>query len=130
MRLCPVLVPAVLGLLAALCAPAFADDNKKDPPAVTGTKPQDLILGKWEPVEEKGKSVVEFLKDGKLKVSADQLALEGTYKFIDDKTMEIKVVFGGKEETVKVKVTVTKDELVTQKEGSETKEKLRRVVAK
>ena len=127
MRLRPVLMPAVLGLLVTVCAPTPADDNKKDPPAVTGSKPQDLILGKWEPVDEKGKSVVEFQKDGKLKVTADQLALEGTYKFIDDKTMEIKIVFGGKEETVKVKVIVTKDELVTQKEGSETKEKLRRV---
>ena len=98
-------------------------------PALTHAqdKPQDLIIGTWTPAGEGGKSKVEFQKDGKLKAIGDQLTVEGSYKFLDDKTLEMKVIFGGKEETVVVTVTVTKDELVTQKKGTEVKEKFTRV---
>ena len=92
-------------------------------------KPQELILGKWQLQEPKTQSVLEFLKDGKLKVTAQDLTLEGSYKFLDDKTMEMKVVLGGKEEVGKFKVTVTRDELITEEENKQgkTKKVLKRV---
>jgi uncharacterized protein (TIGR03066 family) len=108
-------VLAVALFLLACCVARAAD------------KPQDLIIGTWTPAGEGGKSKIEFQKDGKLKAIGDQLTVEGSYKFLDDKTLEMKVVFGGKEETVRVKVTVTKDELVTKKEGADKEEKFTRV---
>ncbi len=105
---------SVLALALFLLPVARADD-----------KPQDLIVGTW--TLDGGKSKIEFQKDGKLKAIGDQLTVEGSYKFLDDKTVEMKVVFGGKEDTVVVTVTVTKDELVTKKKGTEVKEKFTRV---
>jgi uncharacterized protein (TIGR03066 family) len=91
-------------------------------------KPQQLILGRWEPADSKGKSVIEFLKDGKLRISADTLTLEGSYKFIDDKTLEVKVILGGNEKpSSKLKITVTKDELTTEEEGKGKKERFKRL---
>jgi hypothetical protein len=100
MRLRPAIVIAVFVLFAAV---ARAED-----------KPQELILGKWKLDDPKTQSVIEFLKDGKLKVSAQDLTLDGSYRFIDDKTMEMKVVLGGKEETGRFKFTLTKDEFTTE----------------
>jgi uncharacterized protein (TIGR03066 family) len=91
-------------------------------------KPQQLILGRWEPVDGKDKAVVEFLKDGKLKISSRDVTLEGSYKFIDDKTLEVKVVFGGNEQAPsRLTVTVTKDELTTEEAGKGKKERFKRV---
>jgi uncharacterized protein (TIGR03066 family) len=116
MRLSPLLVIVLLGLLTAVAGLQAQD------------KPQDLILGKWDPVDEKGKSTVEFLKDGKLRISAQQLTLEGSYKFLDDKTIETRVIFAGKEEKgLKLAIKVTKDELVTTHlEGTKTEQRFTR----
>jgi uncharacterized protein (TIGR03066 family) len=97
-------------------------------------KPKDLIVGKWEPgkVEKDVKAVIEFTKDGKVKIIANaggqEFKLDGTYKFTDDKNMEVTVEFMGKKDTKKVKVIkVTKDELVTQDEGKDEEEKFKKV---
>jgi uncharacterized protein (TIGR03066 family) len=78
-----------------------------------GDKPQDLIVGKWTPVnEEKVKVVLEFTKDGKISVKAGGMAVnEGTYKFATDDKLEVEFTGEAKKETLTVKVT--KDELTT-----------------
>src|SRR5260221_14246443 len=100
---------AVLVLLAPAVTRALAAD-----------KPQDLIIGKWR--QSEGKGHLEFLKDGKLKFLIPQnSSVDGTYKFLDDKTLEIKMSFEGQETKTKLKVTVTKDELTMQEEGEDRK---------
>ena len=96
-------------------------------------KPKDLIVGKWEPekVEKGAKAVIEFTKDGKVMIVASangkDFKVDGTYKFTDDKTMEVTIVFMDKKDTKKVKVIkVTKDELVTQDEGKKEEEKFKK----
>jgi uncharacterized protein (TIGR03066 family) len=116
MRLRPVAALTVLALLALAVTPALAAD-----------KPQDLIIGKWQPADAKEKANLEFLKDGKLKIGSEQFMLDGTYKFLDDKTLEVKISFMGQEKAVKLNVTVTKDELTTQETGKDKKETFKRV---
>jgi uncharacterized protein (TIGR03066 family) len=57
-------------------------------------KPQDIIVGKWSPTKEANKGMsLEFTKEGVIKVDIKaeglSLDLKGTYKFIDDKTIEV-----------------------------------------
>ncbi|MCE9534706.1 MAG: hypothetical protein K8T89_26825 [Planctomycetes bacterium] len=80
---------AIAALLMMVVASAF----------VTGTsqaadKPQDLIVGKWVPTNEKNKGMTfEFTKAGDLKISVKaeglNLDISGKYKFLDDKTIEL-----------------------------------------
>jgi uncharacterized protein (TIGR03066 family) len=98
----------VAAVAAVTVAPATAGDNAKD-----------LIVGRWQPNEKGGeKAIIEFTKDGKLKVIADKLNLDGTYKFVKDDQIEVSMPIKGKESTVKLIVKVTKDELTTTEEGS------------
>jgi uncharacterized protein (TIGR03066 family) len=58
------------------------------------TSAQALLLGKWQSADEKDKGViVEFTKDGGVKITlgADGLSfvIDGTYKLIDEKTVEV-----------------------------------------
>src|SRR5262249_12992630 len=72
--------------LAALCccslpAPAAAD----------GGGPRVQIVGKWEELREPRPAVpstVEFTRDGILRGSLGTLTVTGTYKFLDDQTIE------------------------------------------
>lgn len=117
MRLSAVAALAVFALLALVVAPGLAAD-----------KPDVLIVGKWQPKDEKAKVVLDFQKDNKLKISADEsFSFDGTYKFVNDTTLEIKIAFGGQEKVTKLKVTITKDELTTQEEGKDKKETFVRV---
>jgi len=64
--------------------------------ALAADKPQDLIVGKWAPSNEKNKGMTfEFTKDGMIKIAikAEGLSLDiaGTYKFLDDKTIEMTI---------------------------------------
>jgi uncharacterized protein (TIGR03066 family) len=57
-------------------------------------KAQDLLVGKWQSGDEKDKGViVEFTKDGGVKITlgADgfSFVIDGTYKLIDEKTVEV-----------------------------------------
>jgi hypothetical protein len=102
-----------------------------------GSRPQDLILGKWETMEEKDKYSVEFTRDGTIKITRG-MSVSGKYKFVDNGTIEVEVenpfanaplplegllnvempkVFSGKRQ-----VTVTQEELLTtDAEGKTTK---------
>jgi len=96
-------------------------------PLVAADKPKDLIVGKWEPTEKKDQTpVIEFTKDGKVKISIQQLKIEGTYKFLDDNNMEVETTFMGQTKKEKMKVEVTKDELTTTDPKGEI-EKFKRV---
>ena len=105
-------VPVVgIFVLCLLAAPSFAAD-----------KPQDLIVGKWQPKDTPQKATVEFMKDKKLKIYTDEsFSFDGTYDFINDTTIQIKVPFGGQDKVSKLKITITKDELTIQEEGSDKK---------
>jgi uncharacterized protein (TIGR03066 family) len=82
-------------------------------PVIAQEKPKDLILGKWNPAQKDEGPVLEFLKDGKFKVTFQQVSFEGMYKFIDDNTMDVEITAQGKTQKDKIKVEVTKDSLTT-----------------
>lgn len=75
-----------------------------------GSKPQDMIVGKWETTDLGGKSMVgEFGKDGTVSRPIPFVGLreDGKYKWIDDQHIEMEFVTGGlnRKETRKVEVT-------------------------
>jgi uncharacterized protein (TIGR03066 family) len=92
-----------LGLASARCA----------------EKPKDLIVGKWEPGEPKGKgTVLEFKKDGTLAVAikdeGKEIKFDGTYKFLTDDTMEITMDVMGQKMTEKITLKkIDKDGMTT-----------------
>jgi uncharacterized protein (TIGR03066 family) len=106
-------------LYAALLAPA-AD------------KPADLIVGKWTHTEKQDKIEIsvtlEFTKDNKLNMemtlpnAKEPLKIAGTYKVVDDKTLEITAKDPkGEEKTDKGSFEVTKDKLtLIDKSGKKT----------
>lgn len=113
MRICSVTIIATVTLLALGIPPTFAADTAKE-----------LIVGKWQPTDKAGeKATVEFTKDGKVKVVADLYTLDGTYKFLKDDQIEVTMPIAGKEESVKLTVKVTKDELTTTDETKDAKGK-------
>ena len=76
--------------------------------------PKDLIVGKWQPVAEKGKNYqFEFSRDGTIKVSDKsgnkELTYEGKYKFLKDNLMEITLLVTDPD----AKQTVKKTQKVT-----------------
>jgi hypothetical protein len=99
--------------------------------ALAQPKPQEAILGKWESNEKKGdadiKTALEFLRDGRTTMSLQitkggkevtKHSEEGTYKWLDDETIEVTV----NKEAEKVKVKVTDKELtITPKKGEALK---------
>ncbi len=98
--------------VAVLLAPAWAEEKKAD-------KPQDLIVGKWIPAQEKDKEkgTVEFTKEGKVLLKLmegdKKFDINGTYKFTSDDKMEVELDFMGEKKKETLKVKVTKDELTT-----------------
>src|SRR5262245_27329299 len=77
-----------------------------------------LLVGKWEIKQEVGKkeaaAVLDFGKDGKftLKVSgAADITADGSYKVLDEKTLEITLAFLDLKRTEKATFKVTKDTL-------------------
>ncbi len=62
--------------------------------AAADKKPQDLLIGKWLPADEKDKGVdLEFASGGVLKidykVDGMSFIFNGAYKVLDDKTLEV-----------------------------------------
>ena len=113
----------LLGILALLSigfTPAHAADKAKD-----------LIVGKWEINKENQKGTIEFGKDNTLKarIKADDndINITGTYKFLDDDTIEVEMTIMGGSRKHKLKVTVTKDELKTEDPDNGKKDTLKRV---
>jgi uncharacterized protein (TIGR03066 family) len=114
---------AVVVILSASASLLQAEDKAKD-----------LIVGKWEPVEQaKGEKItIEFTKDGKIHISGKEgdteIKAEGTYKFIDDTTLEATINFGDEKKTDKAKIVkITKDEMVTKREKDKKEETFKRV---
>jgi uncharacterized protein (TIGR03066 family) len=92
--------------------------------------PRELILGKWKPTSQPGgiDSVIEFARGGKLKVSSDQFSFEGKYKFIDDRNIELTLNLGpNQDQSVKLHVHVTRNELSTQEANNNRKETFKRI---
>lgn len=89
-------------------------------------KPKDLIIGKW--AEKAEDFTIAFHKDGKVTMSHKDKKIEGTYKFLDDKTFELEAKFG--DDTKKIKLTVekiSKEQMTVSKDDSKDKKELIRV---
>jgi len=101
-------------------------------PACAADKAKDLIIGKWTPTEEKAKDkfTLEFTKDGKIIIMADEggkkVEVKGTYKFTADDKVDIEIEFMGQKKKDTLTVTVTKDELTTV-DGDKKKDTFKRV---
>ena len=78
-----------------------------------------MIVGKWQPTNEKAQEyVLEFTRDGAFKVADKQgnkeLTFQGKYKFVDDNTIETVVDYSGQTKTVKIKIVkISRDEMTT-----------------
>lgn len=96
-------------------------------PLVAEDKPQDLIIGKWKSTDADHDAVIDFAKDGKLKIVGKDVSIDGSYKFLDDKTIEVKFQLGAEDKATKLSVTVTKEELVTVEDGKDKKITFKRV---
>ena len=92
-------------LLAALVALVLAG---------CGAKPQELIIGKWEPVDAKNAvRGLEFSKDGAMRFSlARTVWVDGKYRFIGDEHVELEKSFLGITHVEKYSVTIKKDDLI------------------
>jgi uncharacterized protein (TIGR03066 family) len=86
-----------------------------------GTRPQDLILGKWAGTDTaEGKEIkvtVEFAKDGAMKatiaLAGKDIVMNGKYRFLDDRNIEVRLNVGDKELTEKNKIeSISKEKLV------------------
>jgi hypothetical protein len=73
----------------------------------------DLIVGKWEPVDEKTKgTIIEFTRDGKVKLDFSGFKIEGKYKSDDDGILATEVSGpDNKVRTTKSRVKVTEGEV-------------------
>ncbi len=91
--------------------------RKSSTPGGTATAggPQALIVGKWEMKGSDGQITSEFAADGTYILTAAGQNSNGTYKWLDDSTIEVDV--NGKSTTSKV--TVSQDQL-TENTGSDT----------
>jgi uncharacterized protein (TIGR03066 family) len=96
-------------LVLVVAAAAGAAEEAKD-------KPKDLIVGKWQPVkEDKHELILEFKKDGTLKVEAKKegKAIDGKYRFTKDDEMEVEMSFMGETRKDTLTVKVTREALTT-----------------
>jgi uncharacterized protein (TIGR03066 family) len=91
---------------------------KKEEPMAPSGKAGDLIIGKWQNLNENDKSVLEFTRDGSLLVTVpDGLPVRGTYKFLDTDRMQVELEVAGMKITQKLTVQVTSDQLTTTDEA-------------
>ncbi len=104
-RFLMLLIP--LCLLSVACARKGSADNKS----------QELLIGRWWSMAGSEKITLEFTKDGTSKTTIGGQTINGTYKWLDDNTIEL----NGKQ---RVKATVSQDEL-TMVIGNETSKFLR-----
>src|SRR5260370_9042420 len=94
-------------LLSVSCTRKGSADNKS----------QELLIGRWWSMVGTERVTLEFAKDGTSKTTLVGQTTNGTYKWVDDNTIEL----NGKQ---RAKVTVTQDEL-TMVIGNETSKFLR-----
>jgi uncharacterized protein (TIGR03066 family) len=123
-RACHILAAFLaLNVSSALFADNPKNDAKGKPAEQVASGHRALIIGKWSPAESKDKATIEFTKDMKLKIAGDQISLDGSYRFIDDNTIEVKISFQGMEKAIQLKITVNDNELTTQEVEGEKKMK-------
>ena len=79
--------------------------------ACGGSRPQDLIVGKWKTGQGGIKVTAEFTKDGTAKLTMFGQTLQGTYKLKGD---ELEWTVNGKTTKSKVKVTATELEVTSE----------------
>src|SRR5439155_19558011 len=99
-------------LVLVMAAAAGAAEKAED----KADKPKDLIVGKWQPVkEDKHELILEFKKDGTLKVEAKKegKAIDGKYRFTKDDEMEVEMSFMGETRKDTLTVKVTREALTT-----------------
>ncbi len=100
---------AAIAVVVISFNPAFAADSAKQ-----------LIVGKWRPNDKEGeKAVIEFTKDGKVKVISATKQIDGAYTFVKDNQIEVTMSIMGKEAKVKLDIKVTKEELTTTEQGAD-----------
>lgn len=94
---------------------------------VRGDSTRELIVGKWsEGMNPAANATIEFARNGKLKISAAGMIISGSYKFLNDKKIEVKMEINGAGHTVRLNVKITKDELITTQEGQQRIERFKR----
>ncbi len=80
-------------------------------PLLAQKKAAELLVGQWEPIEQdKIKVVIEFTRDGKLRISIGEKTLRGTYRVFDDANIEVTIEAEGKFQTEKLQVFFSKDQ--------------------
>jgi uncharacterized protein (TIGR03066 family) len=94
-------------------------------------KNSELIVGKWSPDDAKGKEVViEFTKGGEVKISLGaggmNITINGKYKVVDEKTIELSMDSPDKKDEVKTqKLTIksisAEEAVIITPEGKEEK---------
>ncbi len=95
---------------------------------VRGDSVRDLIVGKWAPDQNMAPgAVVEFKKNGKFAISAQQFNMEGTYKFLKNDQIELKLSMQGNDSTVELHIKLTKDSMTATPEGQTKAEKFKRI---
>jgi len=80
-------------------------------------KPENSITGKWQQVN--GTETIEFFKDGRVRSDEQGRNIQGNYKFLDNKRMEL--TMGGAEvrkNTLVAQVTLSGKELTLVLPGS------------
>lgn len=86
-----------------------------------------LIVGKWEvskadPGTVPEGTLVEFTKDGKMKVVAMDMTIEGTYK-LEKNTFTMKLKVGDQEKSQKITITkISEKEMSSKDEGGKVVE--------
>jgi len=111
----------VVGCVVLLLAGQTYGDAKDDA--------AKLLVGKWETkqkvMDKEATAILDFSKDGKLSMKLTgpvDLSLNGTYKVIDEKTLEVTITFMEKTMTEKSQFKVSKDTLeLTGKDGKPQK---------
>jgi uncharacterized protein (TIGR03066 family) len=131
--LMPILLVALFfaGLAWADSRPSYVNDSTS--PTNLGT----LIIGKWEPIDEKQKgSTIEFTAAGNLVILVKDLPqglkIGGTYKIIGDEEFEASISFQmpgmpkPETKTEKVNAKIINDQLITTDKDNKV-EKMKRV---
>jgi uncharacterized protein (TIGR03066 family) len=125
MRATLLVTAILLGLPLSLTADA-PEARTPSVGAVRGDSLKDLIVGKWEPKQMNG-AVVEFKRNGTLVVTAAQFNMEGTYKFLKNDQVELNLAIGGADQKVKLRIKVTKGELIATELDRNTTESFKRI---
>jgi len=102
-----------LCLLLASCANDSSPSGSAAPPA-SSSGLKDQIVGKWQEGKGEEAEVMEFSKDGTMSVNMGPISMKGKYKVEADGTVvtDMENPFDpGKTKTIKLKASLTKDEL-------------------